>query len=121
MAVWLWLDRHFVFSGWGGAGWSYACIMRVRMLYFGMLKELLRVDQEMLEVPAGTTVEGVLSISRLRSSNESEIWKSLAVAINREYAQRSVELREGDEVALLPPVSGGLGNGAGTYEERQDA
>ena len=35
------------------------------------------------------------------------LWRSLAVAVNREYASQAVVLREGDEVALLPPVSGG--------------
>ena len=35
------------------------------------------------------------------------LWRSLAVAVNREYSSLAVVLREGDEVALLPPVSGG--------------
>jgi len=34
-------------------------------------------------------------------------WDSIAVAVNREYARLDTVLREGDEVALLPPVSGG--------------
>ncbi len=90
------------------------------MLYFGIVKDLLGVERETVEVPVGMTVEGVLSFSRLRSSKESEIWNSLAVAVNREYAQRSAVLHEGDEVALLPPVSGGLDR-AEKNEERQDA
>ena len=38
-------------------------------------------------------------------------WTSIAVAVNQEYVQRSAVLREGDEVALLPPVSGGSKEG----------
>jgi molybdopterin converting factor subunit 1 len=88
--------------------------MRLNVLYFGVLKELFAVDRETIEVPAGTTVEDVLSLSRLRASNlrpsrESEVWKVLAVAVNREYAERTTVLQDGDEVALLPPVSGGAG------------
>ena len=81
--------------------------MRVRVLYFGLLKELFSVGQEWVEIPIGSTVDGILSFSEARSSKKSEVWKGLAVAVNREYAQRSTVLHEGDEVALLPPVSGG--------------
>lgn len=89
------------------------------MLYFGVLKDFFALDREEIEVPAGTTVEGILSFSRERTSNlrtsglptpgQSEVWSALAVAVNREYADRSTVLQDGDEVALLPPVSGGAG------------
>jgi molybdopterin converting factor small subunit len=36
------------------------------------------------------------------------MWDSIAVAVNQEYAKADVVLKDGDEVALLPPVSGGL-------------
>jgi molybdopterin converting factor small subunit len=39
---------------------------------------------------------------------DERLWRSLAVAVNREYSPLNVVLRDGDEVALLPPVSGGL-------------
>ena len=103
----------------------YSREMQVTMLYFGVLKEFFAVSCETVEVPAGTTVEGILSFSRERTSNllkaglhipaQSEIWNALAVAVNREYADRTMVLRDGDEVALLPPVSGGCG------EERRAA
>ena len=38
---------------------------------------------------------------------EAGIWQSIAVAVNQEYARGGDVLRDGDEVALLPPVSGG--------------
>jgi len=85
--------------------------MRVRVLYFGVLTEAIRAREEALDVPEGTTVAAFLSILQTRSSNqptgESGIWLRMAVAVNREYAQADVVLRDGDEVALLPPVSGG--------------
>jgi molybdopterin converting factor small subunit len=37
------------------------------------------------------------------------LWRSLAVAVNREYASQAAVLCDDDEVALLPPVSGGSG------------
>ena len=84
--------------------------MRVRVLYFGVLKDLFGAAEGEIEAPAGTTVGDLLRILRDRTSNrhmEPKLWQSVAVAVNREYSSHGVALREGDEVALLPPVSGG--------------
>jgi molybdopterin converting factor subunit 1 len=84
--------------------------MRVELLYFGALKERLGTVGEPVELPDGATVGDLLRILRDRASNdrmEERVWQSLAVAVNREYAAAGAVLREGDEVALLPPVSGG--------------
>lgn len=81
--------------------------MRVNVLYFGTLKDLFALQQEPLNVPDGATVEVLLSLLRAQTSKQSDIWRTLAVAVNRDYAGLATVLREGDEVALLPPVSGG--------------
>jgi molybdopterin converting factor subunit 1 len=76
--------------------------MRVQVLYFGVLKESLGRESEMVELPDGACVADVMA------RFEQEEWtRSIAVAVNREYARREDVLRDGDEVALLPPVSGG--------------
>jgi molybdopterin converting factor subunit 1 len=80
--------------------------MRVRVLYFGVLRERLRGDQELLELTDGATVMGILNVYRERVPGFA--WDSIAVAVNQEYARAEVVLRDGDEVALLPPVSGGI-------------
>ena len=82
--------------------------MRVTVLYFAMLKDLLGVERQSVELSEGTTVERLVFVSREQASKQSDIWQSLAVAVNGEYALRTTVLRDGDEVALLPPVSGGL-------------
>ena len=84
--------------------------MRVKLLVFGVLKDLLGVTTDELDVPEGSTVGELLRILEARTSNLSmkpELWKSVAVAVNREYSSAATVLREGDEIALLPPVSGG--------------
>ncbi|MEO8736908.1 MAG: molybdopterin converting factor subunit 1 [Edaphobacter sp.] len=81
--------------------------MRVNVLYFGTLKDLFALEHEALDVPEGATVEVLLSLLRARTSKQSEIWRALAVAVNRNYADVATVLQDGDEVALLPPVSGG--------------
>lgn len=81
--------------------------MRVKVLYFGTLKDLFALEQQPLELPEGATVEVLLSLLRAQTSKQSDLWKTLAVAVNRDYVGLETVLREGDEVALLPPVSGG--------------
>jgi molybdopterin converting factor subunit 1 len=88
--------------------------VRVKVLYFGVLRELFGVSDEAVELPDGASVGELLGLLRGRTSNDSmgndlneRLWRSLAVAVNREYESTSIVLRDGDEVALLPPVSGG--------------
>ena len=83
--------------------------MQILVLYFGVLKDLFAIDRETVDLAPGDTVGSLLRLLEKRASKQSEVWSSLAVAVNREYAARHVVLRSGDEVALLPPVSGGLG------------
>jgi molybdopterin converting factor subunit 1 len=82
--------------------------MRVTVLFFGVLKDLVAIDGDALELPEGETVAGLVHQLRESASKQSDVWSALAVAVNREYASAARVLREGDEVALLPPVSGGF-------------
>jgi molybdopterin converting factor subunit 1 len=84
--------------------------MRVKLLCFGVLRDLLRVATEEVEIPEDSTVEDLLRILEQRTSNsrmDAKVWARLAVAVNREYSSAGTVLQDGDEVALLPPVSGG--------------
>jgi molybdopterin converting factor subunit 1 len=92
--------------------------MRVRVLHFGVLQELFGTADEAVELPAGATVGELLGVLRARTSNQAmgdkdqeRLWRSIAVAVNQEYGSPGSTLREGDEVALLPPVSGGSDEG----------
>lgn len=84
--------------------------MKIRVLAFGILRELLPSADFCLDIPhpatVGDTVD-TLAKQYLAPSAPSVLWQSIAVAVNREYASRAQELAEGDELALLPPVSGG--------------
>jgi molybdopterin converting factor subunit 1 len=87
---------------------AYSCEdMRVRVLYFGVLKEIFSRENEMLELAQGMDVAGLLGMYRESGRAPANLWDSLAVAVNQEYARAENLLRDGDEVALLPPVSGG--------------
>jgi molybdopterin converting factor subunit 1 len=79
--------------------------MHVKVLYFGVLKDVFRCEGEMIELPDGARVADLLAVCRGKSA--AAPWDSMAVAVNQEYARRGDSLQAGDEVALLPPVSGG--------------
>ncbi|MGB0065685.1 MAG: molybdenum cofactor biosynthesis protein MoaE [Terracidiphilus sp.] len=82
--------------------------MRVEVLAFGMLKDWLGSTAAALELPEGATVAMLLDHLRAASpSAANEILSSIAVSVNSEYAHAAHILRDGDEVGLLPPVSGG--------------
>jgi molybdopterin converting factor subunit 1 len=81
--------------------------MRVRVLFFGTLKDMVGRSQDTLELPAGAKVGDVLEHYAGGTPRLKDYLPSLAVSLNQEYAKRDAALNENDEVALLPPVSGG--------------
>ncbi len=83
--------------------------MRVRVLVFGVLKEIFPEASTTAALPDGARIRDLLEQFRGSFEGRAALWDSLAVAVNREYVVADRELHEGDEVALLPPVSGGAG------------
>jgi len=81
--------------------------MHVRVLLFGVLKDLFPTVINSVEMPAGATVAMLLDHFRVLAPQQQQLWASLAVAVNQQYAGLTQALTDGDEVALLPPVSGG--------------
>jgi molybdopterin converting factor subunit 1 len=79
--------------------------MRVRVLYFGVLKDVMGRGRAEMELEDGASVTELLEIHRGMAG--AGVWDSIAVAVNQEYARAGDLLKDGDEVALLPPVSGG--------------
>ena len=83
--------------------------MKVRVLFFGMLKEMVGRGSDALELPAGSTLADLLAAYEKQAPKLKEFRSSIALSVNQEYAAPDTPLSEGDEVALLPPVSGGSG------------
>ena len=94
--------------------------MRVRVLFFGVLKDLVGRTGESLELPDGAVVREVLSHYLSEVPRMREALASIAVAVNQEYAGAETVLRSDDEVALLPPVSGGSGKAASIVRDAID-
>jgi len=81
--------------------------MQVRVLFFGMLKDLAGKSSEMLELANGASVQDLLTECQAQIPRLKTSLSSLAIAVNQQYAGPETRLSQGDEVALLPPVSGG--------------
>jgi molybdopterin converting factor subunit 1 len=81
--------------------------MRVRVLFFGVLKDLAGKSSEVLELPDGASVRDLLTHYSFAVPPMREALVSIAVAVNQEYAGPETVLKSDDEVGLLPPVSGG--------------
>ena len=83
--------------------------MLVRILFFGVLKDLVGHGSESLDLPENATLGDVLSHYESRIPRLKELVSSIAMSVNQEYAGPEAKLSQGDEIALLPPVSGGSG------------
>ena len=85
--------------------------MRVRVLYFGVLKDLFGAERDAVELPDQSSVADLLALIGSRKLTLPGLWKTIAVAVNQEYVLGAAVLHDDDEVALLPPVSGGREEG----------
>jgi MoaE-MoaD fusion protein len=83
--------------------------MRVQVIPFGVLKDWLGASAATVELPEGASVAELLDCLRTASAATPQApdLRGIAVSVNAEYALGAQILREGDEVGLLPPVSGG--------------
>jgi molybdopterin converting factor subunit 1 len=81
--------------------------MLVQVLFFGILKDIAGHAGESLDLPDGSTVADLLHYYESRIPNLHELLPSVALSVNQHYAGPGTVLGANDEVALLPPVSGG--------------
>ena len=79
--------------------------MKINILYFAQLRELAGQNQEEINTSAKTALELYAQLVEIYAFPLTP--KTLRVAINDEFASMSQPLNEGDEVAFIPPVSGG--------------
>ncbi|MBP1635346.1 MAG: moaD [Acidobacteria bacterium] len=81
--------------------------MQVTVRLFARLRELAGGGELRREVPAGATVAAVWDALVEEFPAMGAHGGSVSAAVNQEFAPRATALGEGDEVAFLPPVSGG--------------
>lgn len=82
-------------------------IVRVKVLFFGPVKDLAGRSSDELEVSPGSNLQTVFDHYAAPSPQFQQMAASILMARNQEFAPRDTPLADGDEIAFLPPVSGG--------------
>src|SRR5260370_31688713 len=81
--------------------------MRVKVLFFGMLKDIVGRMEEQVELAPGAQLSTIFDHYASQFPRLRDMAGSIVMARNQEFSSLSTAILEGDEVAFLPPVSGG--------------
>jgi len=81
--------------------------MRIEVLFFGIVKDVTGSASASVDMAAGATVQSLFDNFAGRFPALNDMSKSLVLAVNRKFVPRDRRLADGDEVAFMPPVSGG--------------
>jgi len=83
--------------------------VRVKVLFFGMLRDIVGRAEEQIELDEGARLESVFERYAREFPRLKDLTSSIVLALNQQFCERSEAVRDGDEIAFLPPVSGGTG------------
>ncbi len=81
--------------------------MKVKVLYFSSIKDRIKKREEVLEIPENTAVSQFIEIIKQKHPEISDLIDKVMIAVNEEYTSNETRLKEGDIIAIIPPVSGG--------------
>jgi molybdopterin converting factor subunit 1 len=81
--------------------------LRVNVLFFGRVRELTGMSEDAIEMPSGATLADLFDRYAARFPQLTGFRGSLVASRNEEFAAWETPLSAGDDVAFLPPVSGG--------------
>jgi molybdopterin converting factor subunit 1 len=82
-------------------------VMKVRLRYFAILRESLGRSEETREIAEATTAGELFDAVAAEVPRLAGMKRSVMLMVNQEYVREDHPLRDGDELALIPPVSGG--------------
>jgi molybdopterin converting factor subunit 1 len=81
--------------------------MRVTVRLFARLRDLAGAGELVRDVPASATVQTIWRALVADFPAIADYERSMSVAVNADYSRMSAPVHDGDEVAFMPPVSGG--------------
>ena len=84
-------------------------MLRLKVLFFGQLKDIAGRSEDSVELPEGSRVEDVFAHYASAHPRLRELAGSIVVARNQQFTPGTQSVADGDEIAFLPPVSGGSG------------
>lgn len=79
--------------------------MEIKIKYFGLFKEKTGVSEECIETNRSVTIMYLLDIIKKKYNLESN--KNIILSLNQEYVKDNAQLKDGDEVGIMMPSSGG--------------
>lgn len=81
--------------------------MNIKVLFFASCRDLIGTGEREMTLPDGATVTDLISKLASEQARFTDMAPSLMISINQEYVERDAELQDGNEIAFIPPVSGG--------------
>ena len=81
--------------------------MNIKVLFFASCRDLIGTGAREMTLPDSATVTDLISKLASEQARFTDMAPSLMVSINQTYVERDAKLQDGDEVAFIPPVSGG--------------
>lgn len=94
--------------------------VRVNVLFFGQLKDIAGRGKDAIELPEGAPLEAVFQRYADEYPRLRELRPSIVMARNHQFSEATATLADGDEVAFLPPVSGGSADRGHLFELTRD-
>ena len=80
--------------------------MKITLLFFASLRDMINAPRLEIEMPDGT-IQDAVDLLGSRYPQARQLLERVHAAVNDEYRERNTPLRDGDILALIPPVSGG--------------
>ena len=81
--------------------------MKVTVRYFAICRQMFNRDEEDIDLPEGAILQDVLDQLKEEKPEISELFETMQMSVNWQYADHKTKLSNNDEVALIPPVTGG--------------
>jgi MoaD family protein len=81
--------------------------MKIVVKYFALFRDIAGTDQDTVVIAEGLSVSELLETIRTKYPDMEKTKRDVLVSVNRNFATHEVKLKDGDEVAIFPPVSGG--------------
>ncbi|HEX5519289.1 MAG TPA: molybdopterin converting factor subunit 1 [Candidatus Nitrosocosmicus sp.] len=81
--------------------------IRINLLYFAFVKDKTGVEFDLLDLPSDTSVKSLMKIILEKYPSLGNIIDMIQISVNYKIVDVDTILKDGDEIAFLPPISGG--------------
>jgi len=81
--------------------------LKVKVLYFSSIKDKLKKTEEEIDISKDMTLDKFLNLLSDKHPEIKESLSNVMLAVNEEYKSKDYTLKDGDVIAIIPPVSGG--------------